>query len=338
MGVQSEKQVGTGAVRKKRLQVFLPGVGRKGVAFADFGRGKMTAGRPSRPARPGFGRNLEYGDRAFDMMVLPGKAGAFGRETGPGHLAAIDIVVDAGWEGHKGRFLAGEKTVLTLVAERKAEDGIGKIADPGGRGYFIIDNGKAGPLLGSADKLAYEPGKRAKLFIAIEPACAKDTGFRIGGEQDALPFQLAGTEDIDRTAGSRFGIAPGGQGAGKNIVRSHRNKAGIQAHGHGCQQGRQGGALPARNIGLTLAAVGVHLSPAIDDVREALLLCQPRLQVRQRLAAGAAQLGTGFNHLDADLAEGQGRGLTDHLVRSYDTDCHGSLRFMVRRECALFQY
>jgi len=72
LGVQSEKQVGTGAVRKKRLQVFLPGMGWKGVAFADFGRGEMTAGRPSRPARPGFGRDLEYGDRAFDMMVLPG--------------------------------------------------------------------------------------------------------------------------------------------------------------------------------------------------------------------------------------------------------------------------
>jgi len=246
-------------------------------------------------------------------------------------------VVDAGWEGHKGRFFAGEKTVLTLVAERKAEDGIGKIADPGGRGYFIVDDGKAGPLLGGADKLAYEPGKGAKLFIAIQPARAKDTGFRIGGEDGALAFQLADTEGIDRTAVSRFGIAPGGQGAGKNIVRAQGNKAGIQARGHGCQQGRQGGALPARNIRLALAAVGVDLSPAIDDVREALLLCQPRLQVRQRLGAGAAQLRTGFNRLDADLAEGQGRGLADHLMRSYNTDCHGSIRFMVRPQCTLFQ-
>ena len=108
LGVQSEKQVGTGAVRKKRFQVFLPGVGRKGVAFADFGRGKMTAGGPGCPARSGFARNLVDRDGAFDMVVFPCKAGTFGRETGPGHLAVIDIVVDAACERRKGRFFFGE--------------------------------------------------------------------------------------------------------------------------------------------------------------------------------------------------------------------------------------
>ena len=61
---------------------------------------------------------------------------------------------------------------------------------------------------------------------------------------------------------------------------------------------------------------------------EARNLFQPRLQVRKRLVIGAAPLGTGFNHLDTELAEGQGSGLAYHFMHSYDTDRHESLRIL----------